>query len=749
MTTSMLSRLVTGLSLALLCSPLPALAEFAPNFLPTLGVERATGPVKIDGSLDEAAWASAARATNFAEVSPGDQIEPSVSSEAWVMFDDQNLYVALIAQDDPEEVRASICDRDAIFQDDYFGIMIDPYGDQSSGYELFVNPLGIQGDLRMRSDGNEDGSFDMIWLSEGKVTESGYQVEIAIPFSSLRIPDQEQQTWRVNFWRDHQRDVRRRYAWAAQDRDNPCFMCQWGSLTGLEAASGRRPVELIVSTIGTQASEGDPDTAFENHSPDAHASAHVKYAVSSSSTAEIAVNPDFSQVESDAGRIDVNQTFALFFPERRPFFQEGSDLLDTWVSAIYTRSINDPNVAAKFTGQYSKTSVVYTFAQDENSPIIVPFEERSEFEMGGESISNILRVRRSLHEESFIGALATDRRLDGDGSGSTMGMDGLYRLGNYRLEVQGLASRTEEATIENEDLTGTFGDGHTEALDGETYWGHGIYASLERSARTYSADFDYWDYSPEFRTDNGFTTRNDFRQASFWNGVDFSPNTEWVSEWGTNASIGRVWSSAGTFKDEWVRPEIWLNTKGQTNVGTQYLFSRERFGPEVFPGIRVWSFWFNSRFSEVFSFGFSGNVGQGIYRDLEEPELGDQKNWSAEVRIKPSQRVELNVSLDRNRMDSRERDENLFSGYILRTRTDVNFTRQLFLRLVVQHNNFGNRVDIEPLLTYRVNPFTMFFLGATSRQQRFLAEDYDAIQQNDWQTSDRQLFAKLQYQFHL
>jgi len=743
-------RLLVAAVLFALCYSPNAAASFTPKYRPSLHIEKVQGQIHIDGDLGDSGWRTAARADGFAEVNPGDQIEPPVQSEAWVTYDESNLYVALIAHDNPEDVRASVSDRDNIFRDDYFGIMIDPYGDQSSGYELFVNPLGIQGDLRMLASGGEDMSFDAIWESKGQITDDGYQVELAIPFSSLRLPDKPHQTWRVNFWRDHQRDVRRKYAWAAQDRDNPCFMCQWGELTGIEGISAKRPLEIIASGVASQSGNGDPDTDFEMDDPHGEASATVKYALSSSAFAEVTVNPDFSQVESDAGQIDVNQTFALFYDERRPFFQEGSDLLGTWIDAIYTRSINDPDVAGKFTGQYDRTSVVYTAAQDAHSPILIPLEERSRFVAGGKSFSNIVRVRHSLGEGSYVGGLLTDRRLEGGGAGTVGGLDGLARRGVYQLEVQGLLSRTAEPVLADDDLEGTFGDhGHTVALDGERYTGNAVYASLERNARTYSADFDYWAYSPEFRTDNGFTTRNDYRQTSFWHGVYFRPNHEWLTDWQPNMGIGRVWSTSGTFKDEWLRPSVWFRTKGQTEIGTQYLASRERFGPDVFPGIRIWSFWVDSRFSEPVNLSFNTDFGQGIYRDFDEPELADQWIWSAQLRLRPSRRLEVNTSLDHARMDSRERPENLFSGYILRTRADVTFTRQLFLRLVVQYNDFAERLDVEPLLTYRVNPFTMFFLGATSGYEKFPAEDYTAITSDDWQKADRQLFAKIQYQFRL
>jgi hypothetical protein len=739
--------------------------SFSPQFKPSLEVDRAAGPIRVDGDLNDPGWRRATRATGFAEVSPGDQVRPPVDSEAWVTYDDENLYVALVAHDDPDEVRVSVCDRDNIFRDDYFGVMLDTYGDNSWGYELFVNPLGIQGDLQMQSDGSEDIAFDLVWESQGQVTEKGYQVEIAIPFASLRFPDQSEQTWNVNFWRDHQRDVRRRYAWAARDRDDACFMCQWGTLTGIRNITPGKNVELITNVFGKQSGEladrDDPGTGFEDGDPEGEASLNFRYGLSSTASAELAINPDFSQIESDAGQIDVNQTFALFYPERRPFFQEGSDLYNTWINSVYTRSINAPDVAAKAIGEFGGFRAAYTYAHDDRTPVIVPFSQRSELlELEG-SHSHILRVKRSLGNGSHVGGVFTDRRLEGEagGVGTAGGFDGLVRITrSLQLEMQAMASHTEEpsdTTLSEDFDVDRFHDGkHTAAFDGESYVGHGLYASVERFGRYWNADFDYWEYSPTFRTDNGFTTRNDYRQTSFWTGLDFSPNRSWLVEWEPSVGIGRVWDYENRFKDEWIRPNLWFNLPAQTDLWIQYLVSSERFGEDVIPGIRVLSTGGNTRFSEMLGGGWSLNTGQGIYRDFDDPQLADQLFAGAYVRLKPTTRVELTSEWDYGRMDSRRGEGNLFAGYILRNRLNVNFTREWFLRLVVQYDDFSDRLDVEPLLTYKINPFTVFYAGTTSRYQLFRPADYDEDEfpvptRDDWKLSERQFFVKLQYLFRL
>ncbi len=735
---------------------------FQPKFKPTIHISRAEGSIRIDGELDDPGWVGVAKATGFAEVSPGDQIKPHVESEAWITYDENHLYVVLLAFDNPDDVRVSLRERDNIFSDDYFGLMIDTYGDQAWGYELFVNPIGIQGDLRMVSGGNEDMAFDVVWESRGKVTDKGYQVEIAIPFASLRFPNAAQQTWRINFWRDQQRELRRRFAWAARDRSNPCFMCDWGTLTGIENIRPASNVDVIASAIGTQSGElsdgDDPYSGFSNDNAEMEGAVNLRYGISSNSSLELAINPDFSQIESDAGQIDVNQTFALFFPETRPFFQEGGDLFNTWIDAVYTRSINNPDVAGKFTGQFGSTSLLYTFAHDDNAPMILPFEEQSEYLQMEDATSNIVRVRHNLWDDSYVGGLYTDRRIDGGGAGTVISNDARIRFTKtLHFELQGALSRTEEPddTTLTSDFNGRLFDGekHTADFDGEQFWGHALYASLERNGRYYGFDLDYWEWSPTFRTDNGFTTRNDNRQASIQTGLSTYPNGKYLIQFNPAISIGRLWNLEGRFKDEWVRPMVFMELPYQTNVNLNYLFSRERFSDEVFSGIRRTNLWMGSRFNEMIGMNLEGGYGQTIYRDFDDPQMGDQTDISLSMTIKPSQRLLIRPSWSYSTMDSRRDGSKLYEGYILRTRFTYTFTREWNLRLVTQYDEFDDRFDVEPLITYKLNPFTVFYAGSGSSYNyydRFVEEDEDGKvitdqKVDDWKLANRQFFAKVQY----
>ncbi len=464
--------------------------EFVPVYQPELTVTRTTGDIQVDGRLGDPGWTGAARAGNFAEHSPGDQTKPDVETEVLITYDDKNLYVAWLCYDNPDEIRASFCERDNIFSDDYVILCIDTYGDATLAYEIAANPYGIPGDLLFSSTNGEDGSYDMIFESAGQITDFGWVVEMAVPFASMRFPGDELQEWRVDFWRNRPRGSRYQYSWSAYDRDEDCWPCQWGTVNGISGVRPGAGLEVLPAVVASQHSGLNDSSKFSDNPLEGDIGLGVAFDFSSELTGEMTINPDYSQVESDAAQIDVNTTFALFYPERRPFFQEGSDLFDSYFNAVYTRSINDPIVAGKLTWRKGSNSIAFLSAQDEHSVIILPFEENSEFLVNGKSNSNILRVRRDLGGQSHLGLIATDRRFHSGGSGSVGGIDGQWRFSaSNRLRFQFLATYTEEVDalfLADSTFNETRFDGgkYTAGLDGEKFWGHALTASLGRSTPT-------------------------------------------------------------------------------------------------------------------------------------------------------------------------------------------------------------------------------------------------------------------------
>jgi hypothetical protein len=727
-------------------------STYVPVYHPQLEIKRAGGPIEIDGETEDAGWRGAAKIDKFFEHNPGDQTKPEVDTEVWVAYDDEYLYIAWLCYDDPDEVRAYFCERDNIFSGDYVILCLDTYGEATHAYEIAANPHGIPGDLLFSPSFGEDITYDMIFESAGRITEFGWVAEMAIPFESLRFPDREQQTWRVDFWRNRPRESRFQYSWAAYDRDENCWPCQWGTVTGVKGIEPSAGLELLPSVIAYQSGSLNDEGDFVNDDIDGELSLGISYDLSSELTAEVTINPDFSQVESDAAQLDVNSTFALFYPERRPFFQEGSDLFDTYYEAVYTRSINDPSLAGKITWRKGSNSMAFLSAYDEHSVIILPFEENSEFIENGKSYSNIIRFRHDLGEQSHLGIVATDRRFNSGGSGSLAGLDGQIRLSpSNSLRFQLLASHTEE--VDNPALADSatnvhlFGDEeYTGALDGEIFWGHGLTTTIERSTGDYWAAAQYNELSPTFRADNGFEPSNNWRKGTIvLGGVKRFEDNKILENVSGEVDAVRKWNFDGIKKDEWILASMEVYFRAaQTGIHSQYLRSNELFHDIQFDDIWQFHTCFNTQPYGALRFGGNYNYGHRIARrDLV---MGMETSYGVWADIRPIDRMLLSTSYSRIYSDDLHSSERLFSQSVLRTTLSLQMSCELSARIVTQYNDRSDSWEIDPLITYRVNSLSVFYIGST-HSYRDLTLEEDGIE--GWNLTDRQYFLKFQYLFQL
>jgi len=527
----------------------------------------------------------------------------------------------------------------------------------------------------------------------------------------------------------------------------------------MENIRSGRNLEILPALTGSQSGArdwSDPSSGFGNERMTAEPSFNLKYGITSDLTVDATINPDFSQIESDAAQIDVNSTFALSFPERRAFFQEGADLFDTQINAVYTRSINDPIAASKLSGRFGDWTLGYIGARDNTSPILMPFEEGSALISGGKSVSNIVRARRSFENNSFIAAMATDRRMDeGGGSGSIVGVDGSVRfLTKYMFSWQALASRTSElndasltASHGLEDVTFSRG-AHTAALDGENFWGHGLATSVSRSARNYGFDVMYEQLSPTFRADNGFVFSNDVRRFNAMNRYTFwTDDSRFMNRITMFAGVNRFWNYDNVRKDEAIFLGFNAQLIRQTFINVNAFTSNELFAGIQFDGIQRVNINLNSNFSEHVQIGFRSNFGDGIYRNPNSPEMGDQLNAGMNLSVKPTNRMTVHNNFNYSRLRSRSTGENYFSGYIARSRLNYQITRKLLTRVIVQYNDFSESLEVDPLITYRISPFTVFHFGSSHRYQDF--PDRMDEQAMVFQQTHRQVFFKLQYLFRM
>ncbi|MGD1047210.1 MAG: DUF5916 domain-containing protein [Candidatus Krumholzibacteriaceae bacterium] len=727
---------------------------YAPVYHPEIKVTRAAGPIKIDGDLNDPGWRGAAKASNFAEYRPGNQTKPAVNTEAYITYDDENLYVAFKCYDNPKDIRATFCERDKIWNDDVVFLCLDPYGEATRGYEIAVNPYGIQGDILFATTTGEDATYDMIYTTASKIVDDGWVAEMAIPFSSLRFPDKSEQPWKINFWRNRPRESNYAYSWAAYNRDENCWACQWGTVTGITGIKPSKGFDLLPSVVAHESGSLGDNGRLENGDVKGDFGIGASYDISSELKAEATVNPDFSQVESDVAQIDVNSTFALFYPEKRPFFQEGNDLFNTtYFTAVYTRSINDPQVAGKGTWRSGPNSLAFLTGRDDHSVIILPFEERSEFVENGKSYSNLLRYKRDLGNASMLGLVATDRRFDDGGSGSLAGVDGQLRLSaSNSFRFQALASHTEEvnnlALVPDSAFNATrFDDGkYTAGLDGERYWGRALYACLDRSLDSYELTASYGEESPTFRADNGFEPANDQRvgayNAYFTKRFEKSPFFEYL-QMGTNGAM--KWNFDGVKKDEYAYLSAILQTRAaQTMLHMQYMASNELFHAIQFNGIWAAHVCFNTQPSGRLILSGNFNYGHRIARyDLV---MGKEIDYGLSADIKPIDRLLFSTSLSRSQSDGLESGERLFSQSVFWSRLSLQISRELSMRFIGQYNDRYRTWDVDPLITYRINSLTMFYVGSTHTY-----EDFDQAESGPrgWTLADRQFFMKLQYLFQI
>ncbi len=743
--------------LCLLQFPLHSYAQNAPTdtayhpaLCPNLTISRRVGTITIDGDLTDSGWVHAAHTNIFTGCVPHPMTRPPVATEAYVTYDDQYLYVAMVAHDPrPEQIRNSMIGRDNIFSDDFMGIILDTYGDATRAFEIYLNPRGVQGDLFWTGT-NEDQTYDLLYDGESKITLDGWQMEMRIPFASLRFPKSLVQNFHIAFWRNYPRDVVYKMSSCPIDFRLPCAFCQLGSLTGIENIPHSNSFEFLPSLAATE-SASSPDSALTHPLKNAplmlKPSLGFRYGLGPASSVEATINPDFSQVEADAAQVSVNTTFALLYPEHRPFFQDGNDLLTTYLPAVYTRSIDDPLAAVKLLHRDPTLSIGYLGGYDEHSPVIIPLEEKSiVVPDAGRSMSDILRIAKTLGTDTYIGVLATDRRYQDIGSNSVVGVDGRVRLfENVALYGQGLWSQTQESNARdvNNDTDLFSNEQHTVAFDGEHFSGTAAYVALERLTQSIDGHIEYTEISPSFRAGNGFIFNNDVQSAVAWTAyklplLDPPDWLRWLIEADGTVTGTYNWNFNNVTKLKSVKPQISLSLTGQSYLQCIYRLYTEQFHGIVFPGLKQWNVSAGTSFDSHVSLNAAITVGGNIARTADVPFAGNGIDISASATLKPFSGFLIEPSYLFSELSDVNRSV-FYSGSIYRSQFTYQFSRELNARIIVQYDGFAQQLEIDPLITYNVNPFTSFYIGSTHN----FASSVDSP--NTLRPSERQLFAKVQY----
>ena len=394
--------------------------------------------VVIDGVLGDAAWDEAAVLTGFSQYRPVDGLPADDSTEVLVWYSPEAIYFGIRAFEPHGAVNSTLADRDKIDSDDHVQILLDTFNDGRTATVFGVNPLGVQSDgiwiergvqragLRQR-EGPVDLSPDYLYETRGRLTDYGYEVEMRIPFKSLSFQSDAVQSWGVNVLRRVQHSGREQ-TWTPTQQGRASFLAQGGRLHGLQGFD--RGLVLDINPVVTSSVDGSRHAdgwGYGSSAPEL--GGNVRWGVTSNLTMNGTVNPDFSQVEADAGQTQFDPRRAVFFPEKRPFFLEGSENFATPNRLIYTRRIVSPDGAAKFTGKVSGTEIGFLSAVDSRSS---DSEDRPLF--------SIARVKRDVGEESTVGLAYTDR-IEGSNYNRVASADVRLVFGGiYDLQMQGALS---------------------------------------------------------------------------------------------------------------------------------------------------------------------------------------------------------------------------------------------------------------------------------------------------------------------
>ena len=720
MDTSRRRFLVVAIGMSLLSSAMSFGGDDAASTakgLPERRITRASGPIVVDGKLDEAAWRDAAAFELRWEITPGENTPAPVRTVCRMTYDRSRLYIGCRAwDDDPAAIRAHYTDRDSAWSDDFVGVILDTFDDERRGYEFFVNPLGVQMDLTKNDvGGGEDASWDAIWDSAGRITAQGYEVEMAVPFSVLRFPaGGRAMRWGVSFMRVFPRTHRVILASNPVDRNVDCSLCQMQKVVGFEGVRPGKNLELDPTLVldRTDVRRDFPDGPMEAGDVKIDGGLTARWGVTPNVEVAGTLNPDFSQIEADALQLDVNRTFTLFYPEKRPFFLEGADIFDMPLSVVHTRTIADPNWGVKTTGKAGRSAFGALVAQDAVTSVIVPGNEGSWSDtLDGSNLAGIFRYRYDLGRGSTLGGVVTSRHGEGGYGNDVWGIDGMIRLGpSDTVTFQALGSSTTYPARWAEE------HGLERSVDGSAFS-----LSYDHSARNWSWFASWDDLGAGFRADLGFEPRVDTRTAAFG-----GFHTWWgtPSDWYTDIKAGGQWNEVTDHSGNVLRreAEVWGRIAGpwQSKLWVNLTSRDVAYAGRRFDQRRAHMF-FGMRPSGAVSFRLFAMSGDDI--DYANVRPGDVLSFGPSLGLRLGRHLELSLDTTWERLDVA--GGRLYRASLSELRTVYQISLRTFVRAVLQYTDiwrdpalYGFPVDRTSrrlfgqfLFSYKVNPQTVLFLG--------------------------------------
>lgn len=715
--------------------PAPPAAE---QELRRFQVAPTSAEIRVDGVLDEAEWSAATVVDLPYEWFPGENTAPPVKTEALVTFDKDNLYVAFRAEDpEPAAIRGNLMDRDLVgqfVQDDHVGFTIDTFNDERQGFQFRVNPRGVQVDgVFSEINGAEDFSWDAIWASAARVTDTGYVVEIAVPFRAIRFPRSTgPQTWGAEFFRSYPRNVRHRISSKYTYRAKDCTLCQENKLTGFQGIAPGRNLELTPTLTATRSDAIDsfPNGDLQKGDEEFEPGVTAKWGITPNATLNATINPDFSQVEADALQLDVNTRFALAYPEKRPFFLEGADLYLTPLEAVFTRTVAEPDWGVKFNVKEGRNGLGLFITRDDINNLIIPSNQLSRRVFLDQKVeTGVARYRRDIGERSVLGVLYTGREGD-EYHNRVGGLDGLFRFtASDTVRMQYLRSDTLYPLA----IASRFGQ------DRDGFGGYGLQAQYDHFSRLWKAFVRYQDLSPEFRSDSGFIPRVDVKTSEAqYERFILGTKESWYAQMSAGLHGLRTEAHDGTLTDQNFELFGTINGPYQSAIEARAQRIKEFFEGTTYDQDR-----------QIFSFGISPNrrMRLALYSrfgneiDYATGRLGTTVVLDPAVQFRLGSGLNLQFEYVRQNLDVD--GERAFTVDLAQSRVVYQFNVRTFVRAILQYQNFNRDGEYQKeffgqfLFSYKINPQTVLFAGYTDG--RAGVNEVDVLQ------TDRSFFLKLGY----
>ncbi len=701
-----------------------------------------SGPT-IDGKISGAEWAGAQHLYLDNETEPSQNIPAIVDTEVFMMEDGINFYVAFAAYDpDPEQIRAFFSDRDSCWEHDRVGVVIDTFNDERRAFQFFANPFGVQMDATCDDiAGSTDFSWNAIWDAAGEVNDNGFVVEMKIPLDQLRFPAGiEKQTWGIDLMRYYPRDKRHRFSNNFKDYNISCYLCQ------LEKAEGFDNLEQdlnlrFVPTLTASYSKNrlNPRTDRMESDSKIDAGIDIRWGINQDSYLNATINPDFSQVEADSAQLNVNNTYSLFFAEKRDFFLEGADYFNTNMSMVHSRNIASPDYGIKLTGKRDVHTYGLFFTNDETTNFIIPGSQGSFIASLGnvESRNSVLRYRSAVSRDINLGVILTDRRAE-NYSNTAAGLDGKFRIGSSdEIKMQFMKSYSEYPEIIR------------------TYYGQKAKINDSAFLLDYSHDDSSWywrakytEYGNDFRADMGFINRVDFKENYLSGGYTW--------RFGPESKFSRVY--AGSYYKK-------SSDESDNDLGDEFEVSINMDGPfysYMSAFYRQGEEFYNGRFFDKSRTGIFGRVRPAAGVDMSlDINFGDDIDYmntrqGKQVSVNPWVIVQIGKHFEANLRHKYQRMEvygqKLYSTNLSDLRFTYQFTIRSSLRVTLQYSDTKRNTALylfetdsrskdlttQVLYNYKLTPQTRFFVGYSDNG--YQDDEMDKIYK-----TNRSLFSKLSY----